>query len=305
MALASASTSLNSPGAILSPVASTISGFAGGLSLPLAVHPVLPFTFISGDYHGKLIWWAGQHQKPTPVRIIQAHQGWLRALAVSPDGKMVASCGNDHLVKLWSISDGKLLQTLEGHGSHVYNVAFHPTQPARLVSADLKGILKDWDLQKGTVIRELDGKVFNKFDPVFMADIGGVRGMAFDAKGTKLACAGITNVSNAFAGIGNPLVLTFDWKDGKAKQFKPKDAFQGTGWAVAIHPNGFAIGAGGGGQGRIWFWKQEEPASFHTVTVPSNARDMALSPDGTRIALACADGSARLYTMIAAPAVRR
>ena len=34
-------------------------------------------------------------------------RGWVRAVAVSPDGKTLASCGNDHLVKLWSAADGK------------------------------------------------------------------------------------------------------------------------------------------------------------------------------------------------------
>ena len=38
----------------------------------------------------------------------------MRALAVSPDGKTLATCGNDHLVKLWSIPDGKLLRDARG-----------------------------------------------------------------------------------------------------------------------------------------------------------------------------------------------
>jgi WD40 repeat protein len=283
----------------------SVSTLAGGVTPAYAVLPALPFSFISGDYHGKLIWWQGDHEKPAPIRTVDAHIGWIRAVAVSPDGKTVASCGNDHLVKLWSIADGKLLQTLEGHASHVYNVAFHPAELNRLVSGDLKGILKDWDLQKGTVVRELDAKVLHKFDSNFMADHGGIRGMAFDAAGGKLACTGITNVSNAFAGIGNPLVLLFNWKDGKSQQLKPKEAIQGTGWGVAIHRDGFVIGAGGASQGKIWFWKPEEAASFHTINVPVNVRDMALSPDGTRIAVACSDGSAKVYTMIANPLAKK
>ena len=220
-----------------------LSAAAGGVAPHVPRMGREPFRLFSGDYHGQLIEWQGEADAPKPLRTTEAHQGWLRAVAVSPDGKTVATCGNDHAVRLWSAADGRLVRALEGHACHVYNVAFHP-DGTRLASADLKGVVKDWDLAKGTAVRELDAKVLYKYDPSFMADIGGVRGMAFSADGAYLACAGITNVSNAFAGVGNPLVVLFDWKAGKAKQqLKPKDAFQGTAWGVGFHPAGFVVGA--------------------------------------------------------------
>ena len=187
---------------------------------------------------------------------------------------------------------------LEGHGSHVYNVAFHPTG-GRLVSCDLKGIVKDWDLSTGKVVRELDAKVLHKYDTGFRADIGGARGMSFLADGNTLALTGITNVSNAFAGVGNPLVVLFDWKDGKPKQLKPKEAYQGTGWGVAIHPAGYTIAAGGAANGRIWFWKGED--NIHKLEVPVSARDMTLHPDGTALAIAGHAGNALVYTLLPTP----
>ena len=39
----------------------------------------------------------------------------------------------------------------------------------------------------------------------------------FSADGALLACGGISNVSNAFAGIGNPAILLFNWHSGKQK----------------------------------------------------------------------------------------
>ena len=145
-------------------------------------------------------------------------------------------------------------------------------------------------------------KARDEGDTGFRADIGGARGLTFSADGSTLACTGITNVSNAFAGVGNPLVIHFDWKDGKAKQqLKPAAAFQGTAWGVAFHPKGFLVGAGGGNGGGIWFWKPDAAASFHTVAVPQSARDMALSPDGTLIAVALPSGTARVYSLAANP----
>jgi hypothetical protein len=93
------------------------------------------------------------------------------------------------------------------------------------------------------------------------------------------------------------LVLVFVLKDGKSKQFKPNDAIQGTGWGVGYLPGGLIVAAGGAGQGRIWFWKPDDPVSTHTFNVPANARDMAIHPDGSALAIAGSNGSAYVYTL--------
>jgi WD40 repeat protein len=257
----------------------------------------------SGDYAGCIRIWPADADQPRPDRILEAHRGWVRALAVSPDGKMLASCGNDRLVKLWSIPDGKLLHELAGHGCHVYNVAFHP-DGKHLISADLKGIVKVWEVDKGETERELDAKILYKYDPSFRADIGGVRSMAFSPDGSLLACAGITDVSNAFAGVGNPLIVLFDFKSGKQKQLlRPKTPFQGTAWGTVIHPSDVIAGVGGGNGGMLWFWKADKAQDFFSLKLPNNARDLDLHSDGKRLAVAFFDGAVRTYDM-EAPAAK-
>jgi WD40 repeat protein len=251
----------------------------------------------SADWAGRIIAWPIEGDNPAPRWNIQAHRGWARALAVSPDGKTLASCGNDHLVKLWSIPEGKALHELASHECHVYNVAFHPDGRS-LVSADLKGVVKVWDLGKRAVAREMDAKILHKYDKSFMADIGGVRSMSFSKDGDLLACAGITNVSNAFAGIGNPLVVLFDYKSGKQKQLlRPKVNFNGTAWGVVCHPQGFILGVGGGNGGVLWAWKPEQAQANYTLRLPNNARDLALHPDQRRLAVPFYDGFLRVYDM--------
>jgi WD40 repeat protein len=262
----------------------------------LACHPKEPLLF-SGGYDGKVIAWPADAESPQPLRVIDAHRGWVRAVAVSPDGATLASCGNDHLVKLWSATDGKPLAELHGHDCHVYNVAFHPSGTA-LVSADLKGVVKQWDLVKYAPTRELDAKVLHKYDTGFLADIGGIRAIAFSGDGGLLACAGITDVSNAFAGVGKPAVVLLDWHTGQRKHLlRPKEEFQGVADGLAFHPDGFLIGAGSGSGGALWFWKCDQPPSFFTLKLPTNARDLALHPDGARLAVAFADNAVRLYSI--------
>jgi hypothetical protein len=122
--------------------------------------------------------------------------------------------------------------------------------------------------------------------------------MAFGPDGKLLACAGITNVSNAFAGVGNPLVVLFDWQSGKHKQLlRPKAAFQGTGWGVVVHPAGFVLGVAGGNGGMLYAWKPEAAPDYFALKLKANARDLDLHPDGRRLAVAFNDGAVRIYEM--------
>ena len=256
-----------------------------------------PAQTITGAYDGTIIWWSTTAENPTPIRTVEGHNGWVRSLAVSPDGCTLASCGNDGLVKLWNTANGNLIRTLTGHERHVYNVAFHPGGEF-LVSGDLMGRVKQWNVSNGEEVRSFDAGALHRYDNTFRADIGGIRGIDFNADGSLLACAGITNVSNAFAGVGNPAVLLFDWQTGQRRQIlRPRQAFRGTAWGVRFHPEGFLVAAGGGSGGAMWFWRPTTEQSFATVRLPNNAYDLDLHRDGFRMAIPFYDNKLRVYDL--------
>jgi WD40 repeat protein len=252
---------------------------------------------ISGDFSGRVHIWSTDAATPSVERTIEAHRGWVRAIAVSPNGQQFATCGNDNLVKIWSFATGELVRELAGHQWHVYNVAYHPAG-THLVSGDLHGVLRDWAHSDGREVRTLDCGVLFRYDNTFRADHGGIRSMTFNADGSLLACAGITDVTNAFAGVGRPAVALFNWQSGQRQQLlRPAANFQGTAWGVDFHPDGFIIGVGGGNGGALWFWRPDQVNSFHAVNLPNNARDLHLHPDGRRLAIPFFDNMVRIYEL--------
>jgi WD40 repeat protein len=74
-----------------------------------AWHPAAKLL-ISGGSDGRLCWW-DQHSRAC-VREREAHQGAVHALKVSPDGRRLASCGNDGAIRLWDRESGEPLRTL-------------------------------------------------------------------------------------------------------------------------------------------------------------------------------------------------
>ena len=221
-----------------------------------------------------------------------AHDGWLREVAISSNGKLAATCGNDHCVRLWDVESGELVRELAGHQRHVYNVAFHPNGSA-LVSNDLMGNFIHWEVETGELVREFRQAQMHKYDNTFRADIGGARGMAFSADGNLLAASGITEVSNAFAGVGKPTVELIDWATGKRVQ-RYVQGGKGVAWGVALHPDHFVVAAY---TGELLFWSYTDSKLHHKVKIGSLAFDLSLHRDKLHIATAHHDGKIRISKM--------
>ena len=252
----------------------------------------------TGGWDGRVGWWLADDEQPKPQRLLDAHEGWVRWVRISPDGKLLATCGNDNLVKIWDPHDATLLQQFAGHNRHVYSVEFHP-DGHELVSFDLMGIIKVWNLETGKEVRTIDAGVMTGYDKKFAADMGGARDMRFSLDGTKLACAGITDVRNAFAGVQTATVLLLDWESGKPVRQLGDGDYQGIAWGVRFHPDGFLIAtaASRSGSGVIWFFKPDEEKPFHTVKLPGASRGLDMAPDNRTLAVAQSDGFVRVYKM--------
>src|SRR5262249_37933576 len=124
----------------------------------------------------------------------QAHDGWIRRVAVSSEGKTLATCGADGRVRLWSPDKGEKLQD-RAHGTDVLSLCFAPDGKS-VGYGDLKGEIQRRETATGKKVQVWIAKQMYRLDRI--QDVGGVRCLAFDPSGTTLAAGGSQPTSGGF-----------------------------------------------------------------------------------------------------------
>lgn len=200
----------------------------------------------------------------------------VTSIAISPDGRSVASAGLDGTANTWFIPAGTVLRRFDhspAHGS-VLSVAFSP-DGRRVVTAGSDGLIKVWDATVGTIISTIE------------AHTAPVNVVAFAPDGQTFASAGADRTAKI-------------WDVASGKSVSTLRLHVGEVTAVAFSPDGNAL-VTSGKDGVVALWapksgrlreRYETPGSKGTLAV-------AFSKDGKNLASAHADGSARVWQMLA------
>jgi hypothetical protein len=102
---------------------------------------------------------------------LTGHTGWVTAVDVSPDAKLLAGADYDNTVRLWDVASRKPLgQPLKGHTDTVNAVAFSPDGQL-LASAGYDRTAHQWDVASGKPLGQpLTGHTGELYDVAFTPD---------------------------------------------------------------------------------------------------------------------------------------
>jgi WD40 repeat protein/tRNA A-37 threonylcarbamoyl transferase component Bud32 len=248
------------------------------------------------------------------TRIDSDHQPVCVAFA--PEGRLLATGGNDGAIKFWDAEDGHFVRTWSGHAGTVWGIVFSPNGD-KLASAGADRRILIRNSETGVVLRTLEdhgaevlaiawspnGKQLasasadksvrlwdaatGKPGPVLTAHQGRVNGVAFSPDGKRLASVSDDGTLCVWEATTGTRVRTLD-TDHRALS------------AVCFSPNGRWL-AGGGAHQLIRLWDANTGDEVRTLDqtpykgiekspVDNHVTWLAFSPDGRQLATCCGKG---------------
>lgn len=237
-------------------------------------------------------------------RAPEAHERSLLSVAVSPDGRLLATGSYDRTAVVWDARSGRARRTLRGHTDLVGSVAFLPGGRT-LMTGSSDTTVRLWDAESGELLRTLlvpgkgvvawhalspDGRTVavggndpavrlwdletGKLLRTLVGTTNYVYGVEFSPDGRTLAVGSLDGVRLWDVGTGALL-----------RELEPGGTVQ----SVAFSPDGATL-ATGVGESQVVLWEVRSGRLLRSL--PAHARTpelrvvdlLAFSPDGTLLA---------------------
>jgi WD40 repeat protein len=90
------------------------------------------------------------------THILQGHTNWIWTLAVSTNGRLIASGSEDHTARIWDAHTGKCLKVLQGHQQAINAIVFN-REGSVVVSGSEDQTVRLWDVNSGQCLNVLQG----------------------------------------------------------------------------------------------------------------------------------------------------
>ncbi len=200
--------------------------------------------------------------KPQLTHFLTAHTDTIRALAYSPDGRLLASAGKDQSIILWDTQSNQPIgQPLQGHTNWINALAFSP-DGKMLLSVSIDGTIRRWDVSAGHLI----GEPLNPNSTELWS-------VAFNPDGKTFA-----------TGDKDGTIVLWDVATGKPNG-SPLTGHTDLIYALTYSPDGKMLASASGDETiRLWNAADGQPIGEPLAEHKGSVLALAFSPDGTRLA---------------------
>jgi WD40 repeat protein len=190
----------------------------------------------------------------------------VRGVAYHPDGRLLATAGDDGVIRLWQLPFGAPAQTIQA-GIGIEAIAFAP-DGKRLAAGMVQGDLVWWDANR-----------WDRSEGV-VAHAGGVRSLAYSSNSERLATAGWDRT-----------VLV--WDPEKGIRHLLDQSLSAALLSVAFPADGASLAVGAANEVRLY--ELDELRLRATLQTAESVLAVACSPDGRYVAAGDRGGKVTLW----------
>ena len=211
----------------------------------------------------------------TLVRKFEGHFDALYSVALSPDGKLLATGSYDQKIKLWDTATGAEVRTLTGHNGAVYGLAFRPDGKV-LASASGDRTVKLWEVATGKRLDTFSQPTKEQYT------------VAFSPDGRRLVAGGVDNRIRLYAVSAGAV-------EGTNQLLESKFAHEGAVLRIVFASDGATLLSSAEDRTVKWWDAAKLVERGHLDPQPDLAPAVAFTAGNTRFVVGRLDGSLQFF----------